>query len=183
MILEDPELLHLGYINACHEVSDVSPTVAYYHSSLTVTMTQSASPSSQTDTLVSVRLDGLINILLGLGLEDRMAISAALQEAGTGQNVTEGESVFFFDLSCIMTNITSIMLQNLLLMTRLLLPRPPRTFLLLFPMMLPPLPQLLFPMMMPPLPQLQLLLLHLPLPSWTPIMRMLLLQPLFLSLL
>ncbi|KAG1802807.1 uncharacterized protein HD556DRAFT_1437869 [Suillus plorans] len=89
MILEDPELLHLGYINACREVSDVSPTVAYYYSSLTVTMTQSTSPSSQTNTLVSVQLDGLINILLGLGLDNRMAISAALQEAGTGQNVTE----------------------------------------------------------------------------------------------
>lgn len=68
-------------------------------SSLTVTMAQYPSPSSQTNTLVSVRLDGLIDMLLGLCLDDRMAISAALQETGTRQNVTEGESIFFFDSS------------------------------------------------------------------------------------
>jgi hypothetical protein len=61
-------------------------------------MTQSASPSSQTDTLVSVRLDGLIHILQGLRLEDRSAIAAALL-ADSGQHVSEGESAVFFNLS------------------------------------------------------------------------------------
>ncbi|OJA09521.1 hypothetical protein AZE42_10690, partial [Rhizopogon vesiculosus] len=51
-------------------------------------MTQSASPTSQTDTLVSVRLDGLIDILRGLCLEDRSAIAVALL-ADSGQNVSE----------------------------------------------------------------------------------------------
>ncbi|KAG2116471.1 uncharacterized protein F5147DRAFT_768837 [Suillus discolor] len=52
-------------------------------------MSQSPSPSSQTDTMVSIQLDGLIGILQGLCLDDRTAISAALQ-AGTSPNVTEG---------------------------------------------------------------------------------------------
>ncbi|KAG1811604.1 hypothetical protein EV424DRAFT_1349622 [Suillus variegatus] len=52
-------------------------------------MTQSPSPSSQTDTMVSIRLDGLISILQGLCLDDRTAISVALQ-AGTSPNVAEG---------------------------------------------------------------------------------------------
>ncbi|OAX32914.1 hypothetical protein K503DRAFT_804816 [Rhizopogon vinicolor AM-OR11-026] len=51
-------------------------------------MTQSASPTSQTDTLVSVRLDGLIDILQGLCLEDRSAIAVALL-ADSGQNISE----------------------------------------------------------------------------------------------
>lgn len=61
-------------------------------------MTQRASPSSQTDTLVSVRLDGLISILQGLRLEDRSAIAVALL-ADSGQHVSEGELVIFFNLS------------------------------------------------------------------------------------
>ncbi|KAG1818252.1 hypothetical protein EV424DRAFT_1347748 [Suillus variegatus] len=52
-------------------------------------MTQSPSPSSQTDTMVSIRLDGLISILQGLCLDDRTAISVTLQ-AGTSPNVAEG---------------------------------------------------------------------------------------------
>lgn len=58
-----------------------------------------AAPSSQTDTLVSVRLDGLIGILQGLALNDRKAISDALLSAGTGQADAKGESVCLFDLS------------------------------------------------------------------------------------
>ncbi|KAG2739931.1 hypothetical protein P692DRAFT_20881457 [Suillus brevipes Sb2] len=52
-------------------------------------MTQCVSPSSQTDTVVSVRLEGLINMLQGLCLEDRTAISVALL-AGSGPDTTEG---------------------------------------------------------------------------------------------
>lgn len=44
--------------------------------------------------MVSIRLDGLIGILQGLCLDDRTAISAALQ-TGTSPNVTEGGSTWF----------------------------------------------------------------------------------------
>jgi hypothetical protein len=61
-----------------------------------VMVTQIPTPSSQTDTLVSVRLDGLIDILQGLGLNDKQAIADALL-SGTGQ--AEGESIYLFHLS------------------------------------------------------------------------------------
>ncbi|KAG1896976.1 uncharacterized protein F5891DRAFT_1192387 [Suillus fuscotomentosus] len=51
-------------------------------------MTQIPAPSSQTDTLVSFRLDSLIDILQGLSLYDRKVISDALLP-GTGQAVAE----------------------------------------------------------------------------------------------
>ncbi|KAG1908790.1 uncharacterized protein F5891DRAFT_974105 [Suillus fuscotomentosus] len=51
-------------------------------------MTQGLSPSSETDNLVSIRLDGLIGILQGLCLDDRKAISVALL-AGTSQTVAK----------------------------------------------------------------------------------------------
>jgi hypothetical protein len=61
-----------------------------------VMVTQIPTPSSQTNTLVFVRLDGLIDILRGLGLNDKKAIADALL-SGTGQ--AEGESIYLFHLS------------------------------------------------------------------------------------
>lgn len=90
-----------GCVPSYKSQSDASSTTdssstTYSTSSLEI-MTQCVSPSSQTDTVVSVRLEGLINMLQGLCLEDRTAISVALL-ARSDPDTSEGESLSIFGL-------------------------------------------------------------------------------------
>ncbi|KAG2053399.1 hypothetical protein BDR06DRAFT_1008790 [Suillus hirtellus] len=71
-------LKFLGYKSQSDASSTTDSSSTTYSTSSLKIMTQCMSPSSQTDTVVSVRLEGLINMLQGLCLEDRMAISVAL---------------------------------------------------------------------------------------------------------
>jgi hypothetical protein len=64
-------------------------------------MTQNSHSSSQPDTMVSVRLDGLIEFLQCLSLEDRNALSRGLgiDDANTSRETPDGESLAFHSMT------------------------------------------------------------------------------------